>query len=477
MLQQRPPSPRAILDPLPGREAGQAVSAVSASDNGAAAMKANMDFLQNQISLSMNKVGTRVDSVEDIISSLGRVVVQCQRDIQSLDANKRGLEQELRDSRAAVEQQEVNRAEAGKDVVRLGYKLDTLSSELGAQRIEMQTFKSQLLGDSALLEKLREATGDTVQVTAEQIATLNKRVGDVMRNLQLLTQSFSEEVKERKALEQESKIQYTNAEAGLVQTESNILKRVLAVIEAQSKEIMRKVNEGEALAEERHRVHKAALEEQWKLIMSKEALERRTVVERMLVLEKALREEHESRLYSERMLKDFIDQKQGESGRAMDATRADVKDNIEYLRKQLVGAFQRMEGLLTESDQSTNAKVKELENIVKLEVQARMKSIRKLNGIWHESFSEVNKIDGRIIAVEGQVAELENSVTDIVVGEVADNLLEVSMQELQFEDMQQKVDAMDDKVAKVKETILQVSERPIPPLSLFSLKFVRGGFE
>ena len=86
--------------------------------------------------------------------------------------------------------------------MRLGYRIDTLSSELGAQKIEMQTFKSQLLGDSALLEKLREATGDTVQVTAEQIATLNKRVGDVMRNVQLLTQSFSEEVKERKALEQ-----------------------------------------------------------------------------------------------------------------------------------------------------------------------------------------------------------------------------------------------------------------------------------
>ena len=74
-----------------------------------------------------------------------------------------------------------------------------------------------------------------MQVTAEQIATLNKRVGDVMRNVQLLTQSFSEEVKERKALEQESRIQYTNAEAGLVQTESNILRRVLSVVEAQSK--------------------------------------------------------------------------------------------------------------------------------------------------------------------------------------------------------------------------------------------------
>ena len=419
MLQQRPQSPRAVLEPLQAPGGGQAVRRTEASGE-------QMEFLRNQVNLSVSKVGNRVNAIEDIVSSLGKAVVQSQRDIQQLDSNKRALEKEVQDSRVRLEQGEISRQEAGKDSERLNYKIDSLSSALGAQRIEMQTFKSQLLGDSALLEKLREATGDTVQVTAEQIATLNKRVGDVMRNLQLLTQSFAEEVKERKALEQESRIQYTNAEAGLVQTESNILRRVLAVVEAQSKEILRKVTEGEALAEERHSVHKAALEEQWKLIVNKEAQEKKTIIERMLILEKALREEHESRSYSERMLKDYMDHKNDEVGKALDVSRADVKENIEYLRKQLVGAFQRMEGLLTETDQTTTAKVKELENIVKLEVKARMKAIRKLNGIWHESFSEVNKVDGRITKVENTIQEVENAVTDLVVGDVTNNLLETS---------------------------------------------------
>ena len=280
MLQQRPQSPRAVLEPLQPSQLGNAALGRAREGQGPSGGESNsasskqVEFLSNQVALSMSKVGNRVDSVEDVIASLGRVVVQCQKDIQTLDMNKRVLEQELRDSRAMLDQQDVNRAEAGKDVVRLGHKLDTLISELGSQKLEMQTFKSQLLGDSALLEKLREATGDTVQVTAEQIATLNRRVGDVMRDMQLLTQSFTEEVKERKALEQESRIQYTNAEAGLVQTESNILIRVLAVVEAQSKEIMRKVSEGESLAEERHNVHKSALEEQWRLIIDKESLEK-----------------------------------------------------------------------------------------------------------------------------------------------------------------------------------------------------------
>ena len=453
-LQQRPPSPRAVLEPLPG-SSSQAQVARNEASAASAATHERLEFLENQVSLSVNKVGTRVENVEEMISSLGRVVMQCQKDVQLLDQQKRQLENQVRDSRQALEQEQVTRSEAGKDYLRLGYKIDTLSSELGAQKIEMQTFKSQLLGDSALLDKLREATGDTVQVTAEQIATLNKRVGDVMRNVQLLTQSFSEEVKERKALEQESRIQYTNAEAGLVQTESNILRRVLSVVEAQSKEILRKVSEGESLAEERHQVHRSALEEQWKLILNKEALEKKTIIERMLIMEKALREEHESRTYAERMLRDFVEQKNDEVGKVMETSRADVRDTIDYLRKQLVGTFQRMENLLSETDQATGTKVKELESIIKLEVQARMKAIRKLNTIWQDSFSEVNKLDSRILNVESTVQEIENNVMDIVVGEVADNLLETSVQELHFEDMDRKVSEMEDKVLKTKETILQ----------------------
>ena len=453
-LQQRPRSPRAVLEPLPG-SSSQAQVARNEASAASAATHERLEFLENQVSLSVNKVGTRVENVEEMISSLGRVVMQCQKDVQLLDQQKRQLENQVRDSRQALEQEQVTRSEAGKDYLRLGYKIDTLSSELGAQKIEMQTFKSQLLGDSALLDKLREATGDTVQVTAEQIATLNKRVGDVMRNVQLLTQSFSEEVKERKALEQESRIQYTNAEAGLVQTESNILRRVLSVVEAQSKEILRKVSEGESLAEERHQVHRSALEEQWKLILNKEALEKKTIIERMLIMEKALREEHESRTYAERMLRDFVEQKNDEVGKVMETSRADVRDTIDYLRKQLVGTFQRMENLLSETDQATGTKVKELESIIKLEVQARMKAIRKLNTIWQDSFSEVNKLDSRILNVESTVQEIENNVMDIVVGEVADNLLETSVQELHFEDMDRKVSEMEDKVLKTKETILQ----------------------
>ena len=448
-LQQRPASPRNVLEPLP------ASTSAAQQQRAAAQASERMEFLQNQIGISVGKVGNRVDSVEEVVSSLGKVVVQCQRDIQVLAQDKRQLEQQLRDSRVALEQEQVTRAESGKDYLRLGYKLDSLASEIGAQKIEMQTFKSQLLGDSALLEKLREATGDTVQVTAEQIATLNKRVGDVMRSVQLLTQSFAEEVKERKALEQETQVKYTNAEAGLVQTESNILRRVLSVVEAQSKEILRKVGEGESLAEERHAVHRSALEEQWKMILNKEALEKKTIIERMLVLEKALREEHESRAYSERMLRDYVEQKNDEVGKTMEASRADVRENIDYLRKQLVGTFQRMEGMMQETEQSTAGKVKELESVVKLEVQARMKAIRKLNGIWNESFQEVNKIDSRLLNLEGAVREVESSVTDIVVGEVADNLLETSVQELHFEDMERRVAEMGDKVVKTKEMLMQ----------------------
>ena len=168
-----------------------------------------------------------------------------------------------------------------------------------------------------------------------------------------------------------------------------------------------------------------------------------------------MREEHESRIYSERMVRDFIEQKNEEIGKALEMSKAGDRENTEYLRKQLVGAFQRMEGLLTETDQATSAKVKELESIVKLEVQARMKSIRKLNGIWHESFSEVNKMDSRIINIENVIQEIENSVTDLVVGDVANNLLETSIQELHVEDMARQVSEMDDKVVKVKELILQ----------------------
>ena len=226
-------------------------------------------------------------------------------------------------------------------------------------------------------------------------------------------------------------------------------------MEAQSKEILRKVSEGESLAEERHQVHRSALEEQWKLILNKEALEKKTIIERMLIMEKALREEHESRTYAERMLRDFVEQKNDEVGKVMETSRADVRDTIDYLRKQLVGTFQRMENLLSETDQATGTKVKELESIIKLEVQARMKAIRKLNTIWQDSFSEVNKLDSRILNVESTVQEIENNVMDIVVGEVADNLLETSVQELHFEDMDRKVSEMEDKVLKTKETILQ----------------------
>ena len=77
-LQQRLCSPRAVLEPLPG-SSSQAQVARNEASAASAATQERLEFLENQVSLSVNKVGTRVENVEEVISSLGRVVMQCQK--------------------------------------------------------------------------------------------------------------------------------------------------------------------------------------------------------------------------------------------------------------------------------------------------------------------------------------------------------------------------------------------------------------
>ena len=119
-------------------------------------------------------------------------------------------------------------------------------------------------------------------MTAEQIALLNGRVGDVTRNLQLFQQQFTEEMKQRRNLEQESRLLQTNLEAGLVQTEANILKRMLTVVDAKSRELTRRCEDVERVSEERYGAQRSAMEGQWRAIVNKEAEEKVSVCVRAM---------------------------------------------------------------------------------------------------------------------------------------------------------------------------------------------------
>ena len=59
-LQQRPASPRNVLEPLP------ASTSAAQQQRAAAQASERMEFLQNQIGISVGKVGNRVDSVEEV---------------------------------------------------------------------------------------------------------------------------------------------------------------------------------------------------------------------------------------------------------------------------------------------------------------------------------------------------------------------------------------------------------------------------
>lgn len=474
----RPPSPsnRQVLEPLPVNYTNRAAPGAGEKPSAEARESGQGGDDAGGAALAdlSRRFGGRVDAVEDAIGSLVRALGQCRADLQREASDKRSLGKELEAARGRIQVAEIARMEAARENQRLNERIDRLLSEVEGHKLEMQTFKSHLLGDSALLEKLREAAGDTVQVTAEQIATLNGRVGDVMRNVQLLTQQAAEEAKQRRALEQEAQILRTNTEASLVQSESNVLRRVLSVVEGQSKELLRKHKEGAATAEERHGAQRAAMEEQWRIMATREAQDKKTIIERMLVLERALREEHESRLAAESAMRGQMEQRDAIALRRLESTKASSLETVEHLRGQLAVAFQRMEEMVVETDRRNSAKLNDLEDIVKLEVAARMKSFKKVNGLCSQSVDEVRQLNDRIDKLQASHSQVEDSIADLVVGEVSNNLIETSLHELLVEDLEQQLEDTKKDVDHVKAVVgrlegfnVEESEKAIGSIAQF----------
>ena len=187
------------------------------------------------------------------------------------------------------------------------------------------------------------------------------------------------------------------------------------------------------------------MNDKWQAFSKQDAHDKRGTIERLLMMEKALIEEHEGRAHGETVLRQVLEKQNSDYVNAVHRLRSGVEEREMRLREQITGALQKVRIFIKNLEEKVAGDQKSLEEVVKVEIAARMKSVKTLkeqlsistitsknyfDDMQGGTFKELHALEGRFNAfsenVRGRVGALEEDVADIT---TANMLQEVSVSE------------------------------------------------
>lgn len=312
-------------------------------------------------------------------------------------------------------------------------------------QVALQRMEAKVTHDKDFVEKLRDLGAENVSVTAENFGKVHGRMVEMERLVNALTNQLSDEKTKRGDLEKSMQIMMKEVESGLVSAESKILKRTMTLLESRSKELLRKCDDATQYADDLHLQQDSAVNDKWQAFSKQDAHDKRGTIERLLMMEKALIEEHEGRAHGETVLRQVLEKQNSDYVNAVHRLRSGVEEREMRLREQITGALQKVRIFIKNLEEKVAGDQKSLEEVVKVEIAARMKSVKTLkeqlsistitsknyfDDMQGGTFKELHALEGRFNAfsenVRGRVGALEEDVADIT---TANMLQEVSVSE------------------------------------------------
>ena len=423
-------------------------------------------------------VGGRAEGIEKSVGALGQALIKAENEVSQLrlkvqaaerlggqnqilmrqmeegkagrhnaDIEELKLREEqsaglLADSRAQVAALRDEFLRVSKQLDRVSGDSDTMKAEV---QVALQRMEAKVTHDKDFVEKLRDLGAENVSVTAENFGKVHGRMVEMERLVNALTNQLSDEKTKRGDLEKSMQIMTKEVESGLVSAESKILKRTMTLLESRSKELLRKCDDATQYADDLHLQQDSAVNDKWQAFSKQDAHDKRGTIERLLMMEKALIEEHEGRAHGETVLRQVLEKQNSDYVNAVHRLRSGVEEREMRLREQITGALQKVRIFIKNLEEKVAGDQKSLEEVVKVEIAARMKSVKTLkeqlsistitsknyfDDMQGGTFKELHALEGRFNAfsenVRGRVGALEEDVADIT---TANMLQEVSVSE------------------------------------------------
>ncbi len=423
-------------------------------------------------------VGGRAEVIEKSVGALGQALIQAENEVSQLRLKVQAAERLAGQNQILMRQMEEGKAgrhnadieelklreeqSAGlmadsrtqvaalrDEFLRVSKQLDRVSGDSDTMKAEVQValqrMEAKVTHDKDFVEKLRDLGAENVSVTAENFGKVHGRMVEIERLVSTLTNQLSEEKTKRGDLEKSMQIMVKEVESGLVSAESKILKRTMTLLESRSKELLRKCDDATQYADDLHLQQDSAVNDKWQAFSKQDAHDKRGTIERLLMMEKALIEEHEGRAHGETVLRQDLEKQNSDYVNAVHRLRSGVEEREMRLREQITGALQKVRIFIKNLEEKVAGDQKSLEEVVKVEIAARMKSVKTLkeqlsistitnknyfDDMQGGTFKELHALEGRFNAfsdnVRNRVGALEEDVADITTSNM---LQEVSISE------------------------------------------------
>eukprot|EP00899_Mesostigma_viride_P011973 jgi/Mesvir1/20777/Mv07891-RA.3 len=289
-------------------------------------------------------------------------------------------------------------------------KEDQAVKQRGADRVREQQLAAQVGILAGMVDALRQegdatrpvlaAVAQRLEVTAasgertrEQVLEAERRAADQLAALQAKARAETMELEQRlqglrEALNRESDraVEYARSTAEVLtrfqgdmsELESRLYKKAVAMLEGHAHSVLQRVRETEQAVEEREMTAAKVVGEGIRDFAVRDAADKRGAAELIAALQRALEEEHAARLEQQAALRRDLDAGLAEVAGVLTEEKRTREAREVKLREQVNEALAKTKVSITGLETMHGDRVAALEQVVKMEINARIASMNKL---------------------------------------------------------------------------------------------------
>ena len=292
---------------------------------------------------------------------------------------------------------------------------DINARQLESAGLERRRMEAKLEAHGQYLDKLRDAESETVTTAAEQFAIIRSRQAEMENGIKFWTDKLAEERSGRETADEAVARAMQRMDEGVRSWEQQMEKRTQAMVEQRAAELARALRAAEDGALERDAVQAAQMEQNVDHISKKSLVDRRSQAERMLLVERALREEHNKRVLAEGALRKAQEKMAQEARAILKDERRTREAREKRLREQITAALGKLRTFARDMEESQERSHRGLEQVVKMEIAARVGQAEKMRKIIGEAATSGRAEQKATVAALGVRMEALDSRVSVAV--------------------------------------------------------------
>ena len=311
-------------------------------------------------------------SQADIVSGLETRVARMEAVIRGLtsELNKaNGVRSEMESTitrlMSAKQNSDARQAALAGELLALSKELQAARAESSASGRELRVAVSRVEGklgaEAKLVEQLQEADTETVNSAAKQFVSLRATLNEIQAERRQDQQAMEAAISRMEERARVVEVKAVQRAASV--TESRIGAIAKTITQMEERQVAREVSLAERLRDEVG------------VFRKHEASDKKVAVERLIVMEGAIKEEHENRMKAQTTLKRGIEAVASQCTESIKKLKAEGEARNKRLAAQMKQALEKMHGLMRDAEVGLRQDRKALESVLKMEISARLKAV------------------------------------------------------------------------------------------------------